>query len=91
MGLKGLKIKKPDFLKSDEEKEKDKQLKLSQKPILEKSIDSFEQDFTIRFKQDGTITIKDNNTILKLIPDSEGDVVIEAKDGITKITVEKPS
>jgi hypothetical protein len=84
-----LKIKKPNFLKSEEEKEKDAQLKLSQAPILEKSIDAFEKDFTIRVKEDGTVIIKDSNTLLKLTPDSKGEVVIESSEGITKITVEK--
>ena len=84
-------MRKPDFLKSEEElqKEKDAKLKLSEKPILEKSINSFEKDFTIRVKEDGTVIIKDSTTLLKLTPESKGEIVIESSEGTTKITVEK--
>lgn len=81
-----LKLRKPDFLKSDEEKENEAQTRSS--VLLEKSINAFTGDFTIRVREDGVIVLKEDSTLLKLTPDKAGDIVFEFKAGITKITVE---
>ena len=91
MSLKNL--KKPDFLKTKEEKEKEAEakLKLSQLPIVEKSIDAFDSNtFSVKVKLDGTVIIKDSVALLKITPPEKGDVFVETSEGITKITIERP-
>lgn len=85
------KLKKPDFLKSKEEKEADNKLKLSKAPIVEKSIDAFNsENFSVKVKQDGTVIIKDSIALLKITPPEKGDTFIETSEGVTKVTITKP-